>query len=88
VLFTPNWTRSSRDVYSFWVPLDQKFLEIMVKLSHHLKLEFLSLFWAQYLYGYLEYDKTTEAMKPMALPKQVNQVAYKNIVLNNLLEQD
>jgi len=73
----------SRDVYSFWMPLDQKFLEIMVKLSHHLKLEFLSLFWMQYLYGYLEYDKTTGTMKPMSLSKQVNGVAYKNIVLNN-----
>jgi hypothetical protein len=72
----------SRDVYSFWIPLDQKFLEIMVKLSHHLKLEFLSLFWMQYLYGYLEYDKTTGAMKPMSLSKQVNGVAYRNIVLN------
>jgi len=54
----------------------------MVKLSHHLKLEFLSLFWMQYLYGYLEYDKTTGAMKPVSLSKQVNGVAYRNIVLN------
>jgi len=73
----------ARDVYSFWIPLDQKFLEIMVKLSHHLKLEFLSLFWMQYLYGYLEYDQTNGAMKPMSLSKQVNGVAYKNIGLNN-----
>jgi hypothetical protein len=73
----------ARDVYSFWIPLDQRFLEVMVKLSHHLKLEFLSLFWMQYLYGYLEYDKITAAMKPVQLSRQVNGVAYKNIVLNN-----
>jgi hypothetical protein len=73
----------ARDVYSFWIPLDEKFLEVMVKLSHHLKLEFLSLFWMQYLYGYLDYDKTTSTMKPIQLTRQVNGVAYKNIVLNN-----
>jgi hypothetical protein len=73
----------ARDVYSFWIPLDRKFVEIMVRLSHHLKLEFLSLFWMQYLYGYLEYDKITSAMKPVQLSRQVNGVAYKNIVLNN-----
>jgi hypothetical protein len=72
----------SRDVYSFWIPLDQKFLEVMVKLSHHLKLEFLSLYWMQYFYGYLEYDQQTGAMKPVPLSKKVNGVAYKNIVLN------
>jgi hypothetical protein len=72
----------SRDVYSFWIPLDQKFLEVMVKLSHHLKLEFLSLYWMQYLYGYLEYDQQTGAMKPVPLSKKVNGVAYKNIILN------
>jgi hypothetical protein len=37
----------------------------------------------QYLYGYLEYDKITAAMKPVQLSRQVNEVAYKNIVLNN-----
>jgi hypothetical protein len=71
----------ARDVYSFWIPLDEKFLEVMVKLSHHLKLEFLSLYWMQYLYGYLEYDQTG-AIMPIQLSKHVNGVAYRNIILN------
>jgi hypothetical protein len=35
----------------------------------------------QYLYGYLEYDQTG-AIMPIQLSKQVNGVAYRNIVLN------
>jgi hypothetical protein len=74
----------ARDAFDFWIPLDEKFLEVLVKLSHHLKLEFCSLFWMRYLYGYLEYNPMTKNMKPAQLFKQVNGVAYKNIVTNTL----
>ncbi|NPV58555.1 MAG: hypothetical protein HPY75_02690 [Actinobacteria bacterium] len=46
----------ARDAYGFWAPLDQDFLEVMVKLSRHLELEFMSPFWMQYLFAYLDYD--------------------------------
>jgi len=74
----------ARDVYDFWIPLDEKFLEVMVKLSHYVKLEFCSLFWMRYLYGYLEYNKATRNMKPIQLFRQINGVAYRNMVTNTL----
>jgi hypothetical protein len=72
----------ARDVFDFWIPLDEKFLEAMVKLSHYLKLEFCSLYWMRYFYGYLEYNKTTRRMKPVPLFRQVNGMAYRNMVTN------
>ncbi len=50
----------ARDAYSFWAPLDQAFLEVMVELSHYLELEFISPFWMQYLFAYLPYSPATE----------------------------
>jgi len=74
----------ARDVFDFWIPLDEKFVEVMVKLSHQLKLEFCSLFWMRYLYGYLEYNRTTKGMKPLQLFRQVNGLAYKNMLTGTL----
>ena len=46
----------ARDAFSFWAPLDREFLEAMVKLSRYLELEFMSPFWMQYLFAYLDYN--------------------------------
>lgn len=74
----------ARDVFDFWIPLDEKFLEVTAKLSHHSKLEFCSFFWMRYLYGYLEYNDTTKRMKPLQLFRQVNGVAYQNMLTDTL----
>ena len=74
----------ARDVFSFWSPLDQKFIEAMVKLSHLLKIELCSFFWMQYLYAYVEYDEQKNAMKPNQLFALVNTEAAKNIYSNTL----
>jgi hypothetical protein len=47
----------ARDVFSFWAPMDQKFLEIITKLAYVEELEFISPFWTKYFYAYLNYDK-------------------------------
>ena len=46
----------ARDTFSFWAPLDQKFLSAMVKFAHWKKLEVLSPFWARQFYAYQNYD--------------------------------
>jgi len=74
----------ARDVFSFWSPLDQRFIEAMVKLSHLLKIELCSFFWMQYLYAYVEYDEQKNAMKPNQLFALVNTEAAKNIYSNTL----
>ena len=47
----------ARDVFSFWAPLDSKFLQALVEFSHFKKAAFLSPFWTHYFYAYLEFAK-------------------------------
>lgn len=54
-----------RDVFSFWQPLDQKFLEVLVKLAHYKKFDYISAFWSNYFFAYFDY----EDVKNTPLPK-------------------
>ncbi|HZT28900.1 MAG TPA: hypothetical protein VFA33_03385 [Bryobacteraceae bacterium] len=47
----------SRDVYSFWAPLDQQFLAAMVKFAYLKHLEFMNPFFDKYYYTYLDYGQ-------------------------------
>ncbi|MEO8661950.1 MAG: hypothetical protein ABI693_26015 [Bryobacteraceae bacterium] len=65
----------SRDAFSFWAPLDQKFLSAMVDMSHWKGFLYTSAFWSRYFWAYLDYtqyasqtsdDVTTAAAKAAA----------------------
>ncbi len=47
----------ARDTFSFWAPLDQKFLNAITKLASAEKFEFISPFWTKYFFAYLDYNK-------------------------------
>ena len=72
----------ARDVYSFWQPLDEMFLEVIVNLCRQIDAEFCSFFWMKYLYGYLDYDADTKNLRPQELITEIDRVAGKRI-LNN-----
>jgi len=72
----------ARDVFDFWIPLDQRFLELMVKFSHHFRMKFCSFFWMRYLYGYVEYGETTRNLPPSRLFQLANRRAYGNLLRN------
>jgi chitodextrinase len=59
----PVHTLFARDPFSFWAPLDEKFLRALVSFSHYRKLLFFSPFWSQYLHTYLDYDAVS-ALSP------------------------
>lgn len=44
-----------RDAYSFWAPLDEQFLSVMVKFSRYYGVIYLSPFWSNFFYGYLDF---------------------------------
>lgn len=46
-----------RDVFSFWEPLDEKFIAQLTAISREGGIEFLSFFWAREFYAYLDYDQ-------------------------------
>lgn len=45
----------ARDVWSFWEPLDQHFLEVLAKVCHHARIDVFAPFWTGYLFAYLEH---------------------------------
>ncbi len=47
----------ARDTFSFWSPLDQKFLIALTKFTHWKHLLYLSPFWSKFFWAYLDYDK-------------------------------
>lgn len=73
-----------RDAYSFWAPLDQKFLALIAKLARAKNIEYVSIFWAQYLYAYLEYDPTFQTMPYNQVMAQLNTIATPNVLAGKL----
>lgn len=74
----------ARDAYGFWSPLDEKFLTVMVKLSHYLRLEFMSPFWMIYFYAYADYDSATSKLDYPGLQRLVDTQAAPNILSGTL----
>ncbi len=53
----------ARDTFSFWSPLDQKFLVSLTKFSHWKRLLYLSPFWSKFFWAYLDYDTVGQLSK-------------------------
>ena len=66
----------ARDVYSFWAPLDSRFLEMLAKMAQAEEIEYVSPFWTKYLFGYVEFGKA--GLFPSA--KQMTALADKHMV--------
>jgi len=72
----------ARDVYSFWEPLDIRFLTSMVKLAHYTKADFVSFFWARHFFGYVDYSDATRRLPPAELFRLANVAAARNMQAN------
>ncbi len=71
-----------RDVYSFWEPLDSRFLETLVKLASYKGYEFISPFWSKYFFAYLDYEAVPKSLAYRQLSQLSNQEAFQNILRN------
>lgn len=74
----------ARDVFGFWIPLDQAFLTSMVKLCHYWKFDFASFFWMKFFYAYIDYNDATKKLTPVQLLALEDAAAAKNILSNTL----
>lgn len=70
----------ARDSFSFWQPLDKRFLTATANLSHLIKADYCSFFWMQYLYGNVDYSEALATAGPIRLKQAVNKAAAANIV--------
>ena len=69
-----------RDVFSFWEPLDIRFIEAIAGLARYQGFEYVSLFWANYFFSYLDYDETPKNLSPVELMNRANQAASGSIL--------
>lgn len=69
-----------RDVYSFWEPLDSKFLKILTELANTKGYEFISPFWSKYFFGYLDHETVPKNLTYRQLAQLSSQVAVQNII--------
>lgn len=69
-----------RDAFSFWAPLDQKFLAAIVKSAQIANIDYVSPFWTEFFFGYVDYSSTTASLPFSELSSLANQAASKNIL--------
>jgi hypothetical protein len=69
-----------RDVYSFWEPLDSKFLKILTELANIKGYEFISPFWSKYFFGYLDYETVPKNLTYRQLAQLSSQIAVQNMI--------
>ena len=68
---TSDQTIPSRDVYSFWTPLDGLFLQTMAEVGYWKQFEFINPFWSLYFFAYLDYAQ----MQPLIAGQMPDQAA-------------
>lgn len=71
--------RFKRDAFSFWEPLDSKFLETMMDLAHYKEFEFVSPFWTKYFFAYLDYSEENDALPYSRIAIESSRAAGQNI---------
>jgi hypothetical protein len=62
----------AREVFSFWQPLDRRFVEMVVEIAHSLEVEFCTFSRTQYLFAALAYGEVGNRPAPAQLLKQVD----------------
>jgi hypothetical protein len=68
-----------RDAYSFWAPLDQEFLDTMVKFSRVYDVAYISPFWTDCFFAYLDYTPSTMGLTYPEMSSQHALAEYTNL---------
>lgn len=64
---TPPLDIYKRDVFSFWQPLDARFVTSMVRFAQVAGADLVTFYWTPYLFGYYDYQPGDEALSSEAL---------------------
>jgi hypothetical protein len=68
------------DPYSFWAPLDQKFIALMLKLAREERIGLVSFFWSSELFAYLDYSPSLDWRRYAKIRQLHGQAAYRAIL--------
>jgi hypothetical protein len=75
-----------RDPYSFWQPLDVRYLQAIAATADWLDLDYVSLFWSGYFFSYLDHDAALAALPPAELYRRLNREQFTGIQSGSLTE--
>lgn len=65
----------NRDYYSFWAPLDAKYIKTLGTLAKNEGVAYVSFFWSRYLFAYLDYSPEIAALPGQQQSRMANQAA-------------
>ena len=74
----------NRDTYSFWYPLDERFIEDIMDMADGGEMDFVSFFWMRNFLAYLDYSTSTKNLSTAELNRLINQTALINLRLGVL----
>jgi len=75
----------ARDAFSFWAPLDQKFLDALVRFARWKEVLLLSPYWTRYFHAYLQYDEVRK-LTPTQITARANAAAAAAMLQNQFSE--
>ena len=75
-----------RDLYSFWQPLDSRFLTAVVGMADWLDFDYVSFFWSGLFFGYLDYDALLSGLPAPELYARLNQEEFAGLQAGRLTE--
>jgi hypothetical protein len=80
-----------RNNYSFWEPLDPQFLQVISNLANYERFTFISPFWINYFFAYMDYTAANSSSIPAAMQLSITgmdnclytstALAYENAIL-------
>jgi hypothetical protein len=73
-----------RDIYGFWEPTDELFLEAMAKLASQHNIEYLSPFWSHCFFAHRDYDPADEKLSYQELNMKYLPEVSQNMVSGKL----
>ncbi len=74
----------NRDVYSFWYPLDARYIQDIMGLADSTDMDFVSFFWTRYFFAYLDYGQTPHNLATSQYNRLINQAFVSNVQRDNM----
>jgi hypothetical protein len=74
----------NRDVYSFWYPLDARFMQEIINLADATDMDFISFFWMRNFFAYLDYETTPHDSTTAEFNRLINLASGYNVLIGIL----
>jgi hypothetical protein len=74
----------NRDVWAFWSPLEDRYVQDIMNLADATRMDFVSFFWARNFFAYLDYGATPHDLSTQEFNQRMNQTSLASLQAGNL----